>query len=108
MTTTDKTRIVAEGFIRLLVQEGKVREAFETYVDPRDYIQHDPLAEDGRDNAIRYIEGLLRDSPDFQAEVKRILVDGDLFAAHIHVKTNSEDIGTAVVDIFRVVNGKIV
>ena len=38
----------------------------------------------------------------------RTSVDGDLVWLHVHAKNNLQDPGRAVVDIFRVNNGKIV
>ena len=40
-------RQIVERFIDLFYRQGRVREAFETYVH-EDYIQHNPLAPDGR------------------------------------------------------------
>jgi predicted SnoaL-like aldol condensation-catalyzing enzyme len=39
--------------------------------------------------------------------VKRVFVDGDYVIAHVHVIINVGEPGNAVVDIFRVANGRI-
>jgi predicted SnoaL-like aldol condensation-catalyzing enzyme len=46
--------------------------------------------------------------PQLRQDVKRITADGDLVMAHSLIKFSPEDRGTAVVDILRFEDGKIV
>ncbi len=46
---------VAGRFMTTFYIDKKVREAFETWVDPG-YIQHNPMAATGRDAAIAFLE----------------------------------------------------
>ena len=100
-------REIVERFIDLLYRQGRVREAFETYVH-EDYIQHNPLAPDGRAAAIAALEPYFASQPDAVREVHRIIVDGDLAAVHVRTRQNPQDRGFAIVDILRGENGKIV
>ena len=84
-----------------------VREAFMTYVAPG-YIQHNPLAADGRDAAIAALEPFFASQPNMRCEIQRILVDGNLAAVHYRLRMNPADRGAAVVDILRLENGMIV
>jgi predicted SnoaL-like aldol condensation-catalyzing enzyme len=84
-----------------------VREAFMTYVAPG-YIQHNPLAADGRDAAIATLEPFFASQPNLSCDVQRILVDGDLAAVHYRLRMNPADRGAAVVDLLRLENGMIV
>jgi predicted SnoaL-like aldol condensation-catalyzing enzyme len=104
---TCTTRDVANGFIPLFYEQGKVREAYETWVAP-DYKQHNPNATDGRDAAIAFLEPFYQRNPTHRMTVKRVLVDGDLFAVHLHGQTGPQDRGAAAVDILRVKDCKIV
>ncbi len=104
---TCTTRDVANGFIPLFYEQGKVREAYETWVAP-DYKQHNPNATDGRDAAIAFLEPFYQRNPTHRMTVKRVLVDGDLFAVHLHGQTGPDDRGAAAVDILRVKDCKIV
>ncbi|MBL8549422.1 MAG: nuclear transport factor 2 family protein [Hyphomonadaceae bacterium] len=104
---TEVTRGIVTPFSDLFCNQGKVREAFMTHVAPG-YIQHNPVAADGRDTAIAALEGFRAASPQMTCEVKRIIVDGNLAAVHSHVKPTPEHRGFAVVDILRVENGMIV
>ncbi|MBK5451972.1 ester cyclase [Bacillus sp. TH22] len=48
-------------------------------------------------------------NPNSSAEIKRVVVVvGDTVALHVYSRTNSEDKGVAIVDIFRIKDGKIV
>ena len=100
-------RQIVERFIDLFYRQGRVREAFETYVH-EDYIQHNPLAPDGRAAAIAALEPYFASQPQAVREIHRIIVDGDLAAVHVRARQNPEDRGFAIVDILRLENGKIV
>ena len=97
---------VVSAFMTKFYLEKKVREAFETWVEP-DYIQHNPLAKTGRDAAIAFLEPFFQSHPDASYSIKRIIADGNLVAVHSHAKFTADDRGLAVVDILRVDNCKI-
>jgi predicted SnoaL-like aldol condensation-catalyzing enzyme len=104
---TQATRTIVSGFTDKFCWRGEVRAAFEQFVAPG-YIQHNPVAADGRDNAIQALEGFHAANPQMTCEVMRLIVDGDLAAVHTRVKLNPQHRGFAVVDILRVENGMIV
>lgn len=104
---TERNRAVVEQFARLFWIEKDVRQAFTRFVHP-DYIQHNPIAADGRDNAIAALSGFFEAMPTLSYDIHRIIVDGNLAAVHTHMRMNEEDRGSAVVDIFRLENGLIV
>jgi len=41
-------------------------------------------------------------------EIKRAIAEGNLVVLHVHSTENKKDRGRAIIDIFRVENGKIV
>ena len=94
-------------FMTALYVDKKVREAFETWVDPG-YIQHNPLAQTGRQAAIDFLEPFFAQHPDINYSIKRIIAEGDLVAVHSHGKFAADDRGIAVVDILRVRDCKVV
>jgi predicted SnoaL-like aldol condensation-catalyzing enzyme len=104
---TERNREIVTRFIDLFYRQGRVREAFMTYVAPG-YIQHNPVAADGRDTAIAALEPNFASQPKAIREVQRIIVDGDLAAVHVRVRQNPQDRGVAIVDILRLENGMIV
>lgn len=99
-------RQIVEEFLDLINRQHRVREAFELHVS-EDYIQHNPTAGNGREDAIALIEKLAA-TPGFGPSVKRIVAEGDLVAVHMHIEFGDEAAGLAVMDMFRLENGKIV
>jgi len=55
-----------------------------------------------------YFEGYFREHPKSHVEIKRVIGDGDLVVLHLHSLRDDQDRGRAIVDIFRLENGKIV
>jgi predicted SnoaL-like aldol condensation-catalyzing enzyme len=72
------------------------------------YIQHNPNAIDGPEGLKQHLAMLRKQFPQNRGEIKRALADGDLVALHVHSKRTPESRGNAIVDIFRIENGKIV
>ena len=72
-----------------------------------DYIQHSQFAPPGRDALKDFLRRIRKESPDAKQSIKRTMVDGNLVAVHLHVERFPGDPGMAVVDIFRVANGKV-
>ncbi|MGH8218685.1 MAG: nuclear transport factor 2 family protein [Steroidobacteraceae bacterium] len=72
-----------------------------------DYIQHSPLAATGAAGLKAFLDWARNHSPDAKHSVKRIFADGDHVIAHVHVVIRPGDRGNAVVDIFRIENGKV-
>jgi predicted SnoaL-like aldol condensation-catalyzing enzyme len=98
---------VVTRFVTSLYVDKKVREAFETWVDPG-YIQHNPLAQSGRDAAIGFLEPFFAQHPEINYSIKRIIAEGNLVVVHSHGKFSADDRGIAVVDILRVEGCKVV
>ena len=74
---------VVTQFMTKFYVDKQVREAFETWVEPG-YIQHNPMAQTGRDAAIAFLEPFFKSHPDIHYEIKRIIADGNLVAVHSH------------------------
>jgi predicted SnoaL-like aldol condensation-catalyzing enzyme len=72
------------------------------------YVQHNPRIADGPEGLKAFL-GLLRESfPGLRGEVKRIFADGDFVIVHTHGVRVPGEGGSAIVDIFRLEDGKIV
>lgn len=72
------------------------------------YTQHNPTAPDGPEIFPRLIQGLFAQAPQAAFHLKRAVAEDDLVVLHCHLTMSPEDHGQAVVDIFRVENGRIV
>jgi len=97
---------VASRFMNTLYVDKKVRTAFESWVDPG-YIQHNPLAQTGRQAAIDFLEPFFAQHPDIKYSIKRIIAEGNLVAVHSHGTFTPEDRGIAVIDILRIEGCKV-
>ena len=72
------------------------------------YVQHNPNAADGPDGFRKFI-GFLRDKfPNSHSEIKRSFADGDYVILHVHAVREPGSRGNAIVDIFKLENGKVV
>lgn len=80
--------------------------AVDALFDPG-YVQHNPNAATGSHGLKEMLDRARIKYPKCEHRVKRLLVDGDLVAAHVHVIFQPGDAGFAVVDIFRIAKGRI-
>ncbi|MGM0751583.1 MAG: nuclear transport factor 2 family protein [Bacillota bacterium] len=90
-----------------LVASGNVREAYERHVGP-DFRHHNPYFPGDADSLKSAMEENAAGNPDKILEVKRAIQEGDTVAVHSHVRQNPEDLGGAVVHIFRFEDDRIV
>ena len=97
---------VVTRFMTTLYVDKQVRRAFESWAEPG-YIQHNPLAQSGREAAIAFLEPFFAQHPDINYSIKRIIADGNLVAVHSHGRFSADDRGIAVVDILRVEGCKV-
>jgi predicted SnoaL-like aldol condensation-catalyzing enzyme len=80
--------------------------AVDRFIAP-DYIQHNQLAEPGREGLKRFLDTIRAETPKAVHDVKRAFVDGDHVTVHYHVRRWPDDTGWAVIDIFRLEDGLI-
>ncbi len=82
-------------------------EAASKYLGPR-YIQHNQRAADGAEGLKNFLAFLKEKYPKSHSEIKRVFADGDFVILHVHAVRDPGTRGMAVVDIFRLENGKVV
>lgn len=73
-----------------------------------DFIQHNPGVPDGRQGFIDRLKPIFEKSPQRGSRFIRSAAQGDLVWVHVHSTEYPGDRGRAIMDIFRVKNGKIV
>ncbi|SFA85187.1 MULTISPECIES: ester cyclase [unclassified Bacillus (in: firmicutes)] len=96
----------AVSFLQL-VASGEVREAYRRYISP-DFRHHNPFFQGDADSLMLAMEENAAKNPNKILEVKRVIEEGDNVAVHSHVKQKQDDLGVAVVHIFRFHNNFIV
>src|SRR5207249_4023196 len=82
-------------------------EAASKHFGPR-YTQHNPNAADGPEGLRAFIAFLREKFPNSKSEIKRVFADGDYVILHVHAVREPGTRGSAIVDIFKLENGKIV
>lgn len=97
----------AIAFLDMVFNQKKVKEGFDKYVGDK-YIQHNPIAADGKEAAVEVLGKALAALPGWTYTIKHAYADGDYAIIHSHVRMKPEDRGMAVVDIFRFEKGKVV
>lgn len=101
---TNKKNVV-EFYDKALNQ--KDFEAASRYIGPR-YTQHNPVAADGPEGLKAFIQFLRDKFPNSRSEIKRVFADGDYVIVHVHAIREPGTRGRAIIDIFKLENGKVV
>ncbi len=100
-------RLVVDFYTEALVQKH-VRAGFEKYVRA-DFIEHKPdIADGNRENAILFLEGLIKQLPGAEWQVRRTVADGDLVALHASFRPAPGAPEYAIADFFRLESCRIV
>jgi predicted SnoaL-like aldol condensation-catalyzing enzyme len=72
------------------------------------YVQHNPTAPDGIEGFRAFLNFLREKFPDSRSEIKRSFADGDYVILHVHSVREPGSRGRAIVDIFKLEDGRIV
>jgi predicted SnoaL-like aldol condensation-catalyzing enzyme len=107
MTDPGLNKQAVIAYLNTAFNDKQPAEAVEKYGGSY-YIQHNPQAPDGFDALIQFVEGFMEQFPQLSFDIKRAIAEDDLVVAHSLLKTSPEDHGTAVVDIFRLEDSKVV
>lgn len=96
----------AVSFLKM-ASSGDVREAYSKFVGPG-FRHHNPYFEGSAEALMTAMQENARENPNKTLDVKRVIGEGDLVAVHSHVRQNPDDLGGAVVHLFRFDDGRIV
>lgn len=72
------------------------------------YIQHNPHVGNGRAALEAFLGPMFEAVPEGRFTIARLIADNDLVVAHTLFQANAEDRGTAVVDVYRIAEGRLV
>ena len=98
-------KIVVDFYDKAINQ--KDFDAASKYLGAR-YTQHNPNAADGPEGLRGFLQFLKEKSPTSRSEIKRVFADGDYVILHVHSVREPGTRGSAIVDIFKLENGKVV
>jgi len=102
----ETNKALVRDYYNLAFNLQKPEEAVARYLHTS-YRQHNPGAEDGAGPFIAFAKGFIKAFPEVHVDFKRIVAEGDLVIVHSHLTLKPGGRGSAVVDIFRLENGKI-
>ncbi len=103
----EANKAVVREFYNMAFNLKKPEEAARKYMGPY-YRQHNPAVGDGAEPFIAFVRGFAKTFPSLHFDFKRQVTEGDLVVMHSHLVREPGDCGMAVMDIFRLENGKIV
>ncbi|WP_084801101.1 ester cyclase [Bradyrhizobium sp. Tv2a-2] len=72
------------------------------------YRQHNPTIEDGVEGLKKYLHWIQSNFPESRSTILRVIGESDTVVLHVHRVRTPGTRGDAIVDLFRVENGKIV
>jgi predicted SnoaL-like aldol condensation-catalyzing enzyme len=104
---TEQNKKTVRTFYELAYNEKRPADAVVECLG-RTYRQHNPMAADGPVAFIQFVLGFVGQFPQARLEIQRMVAEGDLVVTHSHLTTSPEDRGSAVMDIFRLEDGKVV
>jgi predicted SnoaL-like aldol condensation-catalyzing enzyme len=107
MTDPGLNKQTVIAYLNTAFNDKQPAEAVEKYGGSY-YIQHNPQAPDGFDAFIQFVEGFVEQFPQLSFDIKRAIAEDDLVVTHSLLKSSPVDRGTAVADIFRLEDGKVV
>jgi predicted SnoaL-like aldol condensation-catalyzing enzyme len=106
MTQLETNKKMVVEFYEKAINE-KDFDAASKYLGSR-YTQHNPGAVDGPEGLKGFLQFLKKSFPNSRTEIKRVFADGDYVILHAHSVREPGTLGRAVMDIFKVENGRIV
>lgn len=72
------------------------------------YRQHSAYARDGFEGVAEFARTFKENFPNHHYEIKKVIAEGDFVVLHLHGQSGMFPNGEQVVDMFRVVDGKVV
>jgi predicted SnoaL-like aldol condensation-catalyzing enzyme len=104
MSEQNKKNVIA--FYEKAFNDRDVETAFRLY-GGKQYKQHNPLVEDGQEGIRKFVKWIGDNHPNAHGEIKRAFAEGDFVILHSHWVNLVSD-SDAVVDLFRLEDGKVV
>lgn len=106
---SEESRSKILAYLEMGQQPGRLIEAIETYNHP-DLVQHAKRIPGGRQGLVDYMTARSneRAADKRTSTIMRTIADGDMVLVHRRVTRDSEPTGRAIVDLFRLKDGKII
>ena len=106
MALTERNRVIISQVAKALFIDRDV-DRFAEHVSDEEYIQHNPLIPNGKAAVIAFLR-VIAAANTATAELKHIVVDGDIGVVHAQFTDGSGQPPQTIVDMFRIRDGKLV
>ncbi|WP_442892133.1 nuclear transport factor 2 family protein [Acinetobacter sp. 99] len=103
----EQNKKIVTDFYEGVFLKHQVKQYADRYIGDQ-YIQHNPNVPDGKAPFVNFFSQKFSINPQAKNVIKKAIAEGDLVVLHVHSTENDSDRGRAIIDIFRVENGKIV
>ena len=104
--STEAAKKAAAALFHELTAERDVTALDRYAADP--FYEHNPQHADGIAASKQLFASLFAEHPQVSIDLKRVVAEGDYVAFHHHLRLDADHLGLAVIDVFRVRDGKIV
>jgi predicted SnoaL-like aldol condensation-catalyzing enzyme len=102
----ERNKATVTAFYQLAIVE-KDFQAARALVGPT-YTQHNPQIADGIAGLEQFVADIKDRFPGLSLDIKRLVAEGDYVVGHVHGVREPGQAGSAIVDIFRLEQGRIV
>lgn len=91
-----------------MIMDGRIREAFSKFVGER-FEHHNPYFDGSARALMQGMEANEQQNPEKTLKIKRVITEDEFVVIHSHLhRSPSDELGVAIVYIFRFEDGKIV
>ncbi|SMF29147.1 nuclear transport factor 2 family protein [Pseudobacteriovorax antillogorgiicola] len=110
--TQEQNANLVIDFVQGIMNDHDFEYITETF-GKHNYVQHNRNMPDGIDGLVGYLKKFVKNFPEFNYDVKKIIVDGDMVSLHSHATLKhkhrgNQEKGFNIIDTWRVDNGKLV
>lgn len=106
-SSTEQNKKTAVAFLDTVFNKHEVDEGIRLYMGPT-YRQHNPGVANGVEAFRAFFKQFFAEKPELSIDIKRVFCEGDFVTVHLHWCEHKGDRGSAIIDIFRLENGRIV
>ena len=105
-TQLEKNKAIVVDFYNKALNDKDIEAAISLMGET--YTQHNARIPDGKEGFRQFFTGFKEKFPNSHSKIVRVFAEGDFVILHVHMVREPGTRGEAVMDIFRLENGKLV